>query len=54
LWFVISQFVQCLSIFPVLLYVFASATYLVLCGTKKALLASIVFTPSSFNIVASL
>jgi len=53
-WFVIPQFVQCLSIFPVLLYVFTSATYFVFCGTQSALLASVVIMSSSHNIVASL
>jgi hypothetical protein len=54
LWFVIPQFVQCLSVFLVLLYVFVGATCLVLCGTESALLASIVVMPSSHNIVAFL
>jgi hypothetical protein len=54
LWFVIPQFVHCLSIFLVLFCVFASATYLVFYGTNNALLAFVVVIPSSHNIVASL
>jgi hypothetical protein len=54
LWFVIPQFAQYLLVFPILFYVFASATYLVLCGTKNVLLAFVVFMPSSHNIITSL
>ncbi len=54
LWFVIPQFVQCLSVFPVLLCVFAGATCLILCGIDSAFLASIIVIPFSHNITASL
>ncbi len=54
LWFVVPQFVQCLSIFLILFCVFISATYLVLCGTKSALLASTIIMPFSHNIATSL
>jgi hypothetical protein len=54
LWFVIPQFVQYLLVFPILLYIFAGVTCLVLCGTKSALLAFVVVMPSSHNIVTSL
>jgi hypothetical protein len=54
LWFIIPQFVQCLSIFLILLNVFIDVTYLVLYGTKSALLVSIVVMISSHNIVAPL
>jgi len=46
--------VQYLSIFLVLFFVFGGAAYLVLCGTKSALLASIIVMPSSHNITTSL
>ncbi len=54
IWFVIPQFVQCLSIFLTLLSIFVDAANLVLCGTSNALLASIMVIPSSHNIAASL
>jgi hypothetical protein len=40
--------------FLVLLSVFASAAYLVFCGTESALLASTIVMSSSHNITASL
>ncbi len=45
---------QCLSIFPVLLCVFANVAYLVFYGTKSALLVSTIVMPFSHNIVISL
>jgi hypothetical protein len=53
LWFVIPQFVQYLSVFLILLCVFANATCLVLYGIENALLAYVVVMFSSHNIVAS-
>ncbi len=52
--FVIPQFVQCLLVFLVLFCVFAGAACLVLYGIKSAILAFVVVTPSSHNIVTSL
>jgi hypothetical protein len=46
--------VQCLLIFPIILYVFTSAICLVLCGTESALLVYVVVMFFSHNIVASL
>jgi hypothetical protein len=46
--------VQCLLVFLVILCVFASTTYLILCGTDSALLDSVVVIPFSHNIAASL
>ncbi len=54
LWLFIPQFVQYLSVFPILLYVFIGVACLVLCGTKNVLLVSIVVIPSSHNITSSL
>ncbi len=54
LWFVIPQFVQCLSIFHVLFCVFASIICLILYGINSALLTSTVVIHSSHNNVASL
>ncbi len=54
LWFVIPQFVQCLSIFHVVLCVFVGIAYLILCGINNAFLTSIVVITSSHNIAASL
>jgi hypothetical protein len=48
------KFMQCLSVFFVLLCVFASDTCLILCGTESALLVFVVIIPFSHNIVASL
>jgi len=48
------QFVQYLSVFPVLLCVFGGATYLVLCRIKSALLAFAIIVPSSHSITTSL
>jgi hypothetical protein len=48
------QFVQYLLIFLVLLCVFGGAAYLVLCGTKSALLAFAVVMPFSHNITTFL
>jgi hypothetical protein len=45
---------QCLSVFLVLFCVFTSATYLVLCGTKNALLVSAIVMPFSHNIATFL
>ncbi len=52
--YMFPQFVQYLSIFPVLLCVFGGATYLVLCCTKSALLAFAIIMPSSHNITTFL
>jgi hypothetical protein len=52
--FIISQFVQCLLIFLILLCVFAGATCLVLYGIESAPLAFVVVMFFSHNIVASL
>jgi hypothetical protein len=54
LWFVIPQFVQCLSIFLILLCVFAYAACLVLCGTNSTFFAFVIVIPSSNNIATSL
>jgi hypothetical protein len=54
LWFVIPQFVQCLSIFHVLFSVFIYVAYSIIYGTKDAFLVSIVVMFSSHNIVTSL
>jgi hypothetical protein len=53
-WLVIRYFVQCLSIFLILLCVFIGVTCLVLCGIDNALLAFIVVMPFSHNIATSL
>ncbi len=45
---------QYLSILLILLCVFASVAWLVLCGIESALLAFEVVMPSSHNIIASL
>jgi hypothetical protein len=54
LWFIIPQFVQYLSIFVVLLYVFASATCFVFYGIESALLVFLVIMFFSHNIVTFL
>jgi hypothetical protein len=54
LWFVGPKFVQCLAIFHILLCVFASVAYLVLCGIDSAFLAFVIVIHFSHNIVASL
>jgi hypothetical protein len=54
LWLFIPQFVQYLSVFHVLVYVFGGATYLVLCGTEITLLALAIVILFSHNIIASL
>jgi hypothetical protein len=54
LWFIIPQFVQCLLVFLVLLYVFTSVVFLVLCGVDNVFLAFVVVIPSSHKIVTSL
>jgi hypothetical protein len=54
LWLIVPQFVQNLSVFPVLLHVFGGATCFVLYVTNSALLVSRVVIPSSHNIVVSL
>ncbi len=51
---IIPQFVQYLSIFLVLLFIFCGAAYLIFCGTESALLASTINMPSSHNITTSL
>jgi hypothetical protein len=53
LWFVISQFVQYLSIFLVLLCIFVGVAYLVLCGTDSPFSFAIIIH-FSHNITASL
>jgi len=54
LWFVKPQFVQCLSVFPILLCVFTSTTCWTLYGIDSALLTFAIVIPSSHSITALL